>query len=132
MDCEVDQALFKIAKEREQLEKELEALSNELKAAYAKAAMGGRELTAAEVDRGDALVNNGDVSMTGGSGDIQRRSGGLTGSADLHGSSGGTSESRDIAISGEGVGKGEDRLDSSGSVLEGERMCIQGGQEAPR
>lgn len=41
MDCEVEQSLANIAREREQLEKELEALSNELKAAYAKAATGG-------------------------------------------------------------------------------------------
>ena len=42
MDREVDQALAKIAKERAELEKELEALSNDLKAAYAKAAVTGR------------------------------------------------------------------------------------------
>ncbi|CAM9108350.1 unnamed protein product [Ectocarpus fasciculatus] len=41
MDLEVDQALAKIASEREELEKELEALSNDLKGAYAKAAMAG-------------------------------------------------------------------------------------------
>lgn len=43
MDCEVDQALARIAREREDLEKELEALSNELKASYARVAMGDRE-----------------------------------------------------------------------------------------
>ncbi|CAN0136291.1 unnamed protein product, partial [Hapterophycus canaliculatus] len=41
MDLEMDQALAKIASERGELEKELEALSNEVKAAYAKVAMGG-------------------------------------------------------------------------------------------
>lgn len=43
MDLEVDQALTEIAQERGELEKELEALSNELKAAYAKASMAGGE-----------------------------------------------------------------------------------------
>lgn len=39
MDREVDDALASIAAERRAVEKELEALSNELKAAYAKACM---------------------------------------------------------------------------------------------
>lgn len=43
MDCEVDQALAEIAQERAELEKELEALSNDLKAAYAKASTAGGE-----------------------------------------------------------------------------------------
>lgn len=40
MGREVDLALEKIAAEREQLEKELQVLSNDLKRAYAKASMG--------------------------------------------------------------------------------------------
>lgn len=39
MDREVDQVLEKISAERAELEKELEVLSNELKAAYAKTGM---------------------------------------------------------------------------------------------
>ncbi|CAM9305357.1 unnamed protein product, partial [Ectocarpus sp. 6 AP-2014] len=48
MDREVDQGLSKIAAERAELEKELEALSHDLKAAYARAATTGRETTATE------------------------------------------------------------------------------------
>ncbi|CAM9811726.1 unnamed protein product [Pylaiella littoralis] len=55
MDTEVDQALAKIASEREELEKELEALSNDLKAAYAKAAMGG---TNGEGGGGEPITEN--------------------------------------------------------------------------
>lgn len=50
MDREVDQALSKIARERAELEKELEALSNDLKAAYARAATTGRGTAAAEAE----------------------------------------------------------------------------------
>ncbi|CAB1098710.1 unnamed protein product [Ectocarpus sp. CCAP 1310/34] len=63
MDLEVDQALAKIATERKELEKELEALSNELKGAYAKAAMAGggdadsssATVTGVEKRQGDAM-----------------------------------------------------------------------------
>eukprot|EP00752_Nemacystus_decipiens_P018632 g16706.t1 len=50
MDREVDQALAKIAGERAELEKELEALSNDLKAAYARAATSGRGTAAAAAE----------------------------------------------------------------------------------
>lgn len=45
MDREMDQALEKITEERKELEKEIEALSNELSAAYARVAMAGQEST---------------------------------------------------------------------------------------
>ena len=45
MDREVDQALEKMAEERKSIEKELAALSNELKAAYAREATGGTDPT---------------------------------------------------------------------------------------
>lgn len=60
MDLEVDQALAKIATERAGLERELEALSNELRAAYAKAVMGGT----AEGEEGEG--GDGPVSETPG------------------------------------------------------------------
>lgn len=66
MDREVDQALEKIGRERAELEKELQALSNELKAAYSRASMGVRR--AAEGQNGLVLggagstVDNGDAA----------------------------------------------------------------------
>lgn len=68
MDLEVDQALAEIAEERGELEKELEALSNEVKAAYAKASMaGGEGETAPEavVERGVSSPSDMEVVAAG-------------------------------------------------------------------
>lgn len=65
MDCEVDQALAKIAAEREDLEKELEALSNELKGAYANAAMGGGRLSSTDAACADRSNNVHDEKRDG-------------------------------------------------------------------
>eukprot|EP00904_Undaria_pinnatifida_P010696 jgi/Undpi1/6757/HiC_scaffold_21.g09236.m1 len=59
MDLEVDQALAMIAQERGELEIELEALSNDLRAAYAKVAMGGQVETLVAQDEDSEMGERG-------------------------------------------------------------------------
>lgn len=59
MDLEVDQALAMIAQERGELEIELEALSNDLRAAYAKVAMGGQVETLVARDEDSEMGEGG-------------------------------------------------------------------------
>lgn len=86
MDREVDQALAKIASERAELEKELEALSNDLKVAYAKAATTGacREGSGRTVEGSPAVSA---VSAAGAAAESKMVSAATSAENDLAGSS---------------------------------------------
>lgn len=58
MDKEMDQALARIAEERQEVEEELEALSNELKAAYASAAMGKKPAACSSGENSPSGINS--------------------------------------------------------------------------